>query len=130
MAWAPYWLPRQPAVYHRPHTELRALGRPPDPDDLVRLPDLGAGCAEALRLCPVVGAITRRRRQPLTWRGYAWPAGLAVGVALPVAHSDPRPSPDPHGSRPKRALERTSTPSEQVPLGGGVRMSDEGGGDG
>jgi cytochrome P450 family 110 len=74
-----------------------------------------------LRLYPVGGAITRRRRQPLTWRGYALPAGLAVGVALPVAHSDPRLSPDPHGSRPARFLERTYTPSEYVPFGGGAR---------
>jgi cytochrome P450 family 110 len=119
LAWAFYWLHRQPDVYHRLHTELRALGRTPDPDDLVRLPYLGAVCDEALRLYPVVGAVTRRLRQPLTLRGYTLPAGIAVGVALPVVHSDPRLYPDPHCFRPERFLERTYTPFEYVPFGGG-----------
>jgi cytochrome P450 family 110 len=121
LAWAFYWLHRQPAVYHRLHAELRALGRTPDPDDLVRLPYLGAVCDEALRLYPVVGAVTRRLRQPLTLRGYTLPAGVAVGVALPVVHSDPHLYPDPHCFRPERFLERTYTPFEYVPFGGGAR---------
>jgi cytochrome P450 len=56
LAWAFYGVHRQPDVFHRLHTELRALGRTPDPDALGRLPYLGAVCQEALRLYPVGGS--------------------------------------------------------------------------
>ena len=42
-------------------------------------------------------------------------------MALPVVHSDPRLYPDPHCFRPERFLERTYTPFEYVPFGGGAR---------
>jgi cytochrome P450 family 110 len=121
LAWAFYGVHRQPDVFHRLHTELRALGRTPDPDALGRLPYLGAVCQEALRLYPVGGVISRRLRQPLTLCGYALPADIGVGVALPVVHSDPRLYPEPRRFRPERFLERTYTPFEYVPFGGGAR---------
>jgi cytochrome P450 family 110 len=121
LAWAYYWLHRQPDVYARLQIELRALGRTPDPDDLVQLPYLSAVCDEALRLYPVVGAITRRLRQPLMLRGYALPAGVAVGAAIPLTHLDPRLYPDPTSFRPERFLERQYTPFEYLPFGGGAR---------
>jgi cytochrome P450 len=93
----------------------------PCPDDLVQLPYLRAVCEEALRLYPVVGAITRRLRQPMTLRGYRLPAGIAVGVALPLMHLDPTRYPDPQCFRPERFLERPHSPYEYLPFGGGAR---------
>jgi cytochrome P450 family 110 len=131
LAWAFYWLHRHPDVLQRLQAELRPLGRPPSPDDLVQLPYLRAVCEEALRLYPVVGAITRRLRQPMTLRGYRVPAGVAVGAALPLIHLDPTRYPDPQRFRPERFrperfrperfLERTYTPDEYLPFGGGAR---------
>jgi cytochrome P450 len=121
LAWAFYWLHRQPGTLHRLLAELRALGRPPDPDDLVRLPYLGAVCEEALRLYPVVAIITRRLKQPWTLRGAALPAGVAVGAAVALTHLDPALYPDPQRFRPERFLERTYTPFEYLPFGGGAR---------
>jgi cytochrome P450 family 110 len=121
LAWAFYWLHWEPDVSHRLHTELRALGRMPEPDALGRLPYLDAVCKEALRLYPVVGFIHRRLRQPLSLRGYVVPADLAVGAALPLVHSDPRLYPEPRRFRPERFLERTYTPFEYVPFGGAPR---------
>lgn len=121
LAWAYYWLHRQPDVHSRLQVELRALGRTPDPDDLVQLPYLSAVCDEALRLYPVVGAITRRLRQPLMLRGYALPAGVAVGAAIPLTHLNPRLYPYPRSFRPERFLERQYTPFEYLPFGGGAR---------
>jgi cytochrome P450 family 110 len=121
LAWAFYWLHRQPDVSHRLHTELRALGCMPEPDALRQLPYLGAVCDEALRLYPVVGFIHRRLRQPLTLRGYVVPADLAVGAALSLIHSDPRLYPEPRRFRPERFLERTYTPFEYLPFGGAPR---------
>jgi cytochrome P450 family 110 len=121
LAWAFYWLHRQPDVLQRLQTELRAAGHPPSPDDLVQLPYLRAVCEEALRLYPVVGAITRRLRQPMTLRGYRLPAGITVGVALPLMHLDPTRYPDPQRFRPERFLERPHSPYEYLPFGGGAR---------
>jgi cytochrome P450 family 110 len=58
LAWAFYWLHRQPELAQRFHAELSASGRTPNPDDLVHLPYLSAVCDEALRLYPVVAVIT------------------------------------------------------------------------
>jgi cytochrome P450 len=121
LAWAFYWLHRQPDILQRLQAELRAVGHPPSPDDLVQLPYLRAVCEEALRLYPVVGAITRRLRQPMTLRGYRLPVGIAVGAALPLMHLDPTRYPDPQRFRPERFLERPYTPYEYLPFGGGVR---------
>jgi cytochrome P450 family 110 len=121
LAWAVYWLHREPDIFDRLHTELRALGRTPDPDALGRLPYLDAVCKEALRLYPVVALISRRLRQPLRLRGSVVPAEIAVGAALPLIHSDPRLYPEPQRFRPERFLERTYTPFEYLPFGGGAR---------
>jgi cytochrome P450 len=121
LAWAFYWLHREPNVYHRLQAELLGLGHPPDPDDLLRLPYLSAVCDEALRLYPVIGAITRRLRQPMALCGYTLPAGIAVGAAVALTHLDPALYPDPHRFRPERFLGHTYTPFEYLPFGGGAR---------
>lgn len=121
LAWAFYWLQRQPDVTQRLQAEVQILNRPPHPDDLVHLPYLSAVCTEALRLYPVVPAISRQLRQPLTLCGYALPAGVAVGAAIPLAHCNPERYPDPRRFRPECFLEHTYTPFEYLPFGGGAR---------
>jgi cytochrome P450 len=54
-------------------------------------------------------------------RGYALPAGIAVGAAVPLTHLNPRLYPDPRSFRPERFLERKYTPFEYLPFGGGAR---------
>jgi cytochrome P450 family 110 len=121
LAWAFYWLHRQSEVMQRLQDELHTLGRPPHADDLVHLPYLSAVCSEALRLYPVVAAVSRRLRQPLQLGGYTVPVGVAVGAAIPLAHCHPERYPDPLRFRPERFLERTYTPFEYFPFGGGAR---------
>jgi cytochrome P450 len=121
LAWAFYWLHRQPDVALRLRAELCTLSCPPHPNDLVHLPYLSAVCEEALRLYPVVAAASRRLRQPFRLCGYALPPGVAVGAAIPLAHCNPQCYPDPLCFRPERFLERTYTPFEYLPFGGGAR---------
>jgi cytochrome P450 len=121
LAWAFYWLHRQPQVYQRLQAELGALGRTPDPSDLVQLPYLSAVCDEALRLYPVVPGVARKLRQPFTLRGHELPPGVAVYVAIALTHFDPTLYPDPMLFRPERFLERKYTPFEYLPFGGGAR---------
>ena len=121
LAWAFYWLHRQPEVMQRLQAELHTLHRPPHADDLAHLPYLSAVCSEALRLYPVVPAVSRQLRQPLRLCGYTLPAGVAVGAAIPLAHCNPERYPDPLRFRPERFLEQTYTPFEYLPFGGGAR---------
>jgi cytochrome P450 len=121
LAWAFYWLHREPDALRRLQDELRGLGVPPSPDALQRLPYLDAVCHEALRLYPVIAAITRRLKQPMALRGYTLPAGIAVGAALALIHLDPTLYPEPTRFRPERFLARKYTPYEYLPFGGGAR---------
>src|SRR5262249_31987850 len=122
LAWAFYWLQREPQVAERLQTELTQLGSTPDPERLAQLPYLGAVCSEALRLYPVLGTtLVRRLRLPFTLRGYQLPAGMAVAAALPLPHFDPALYPDSMRFRPERFLERKFTPFEYLPFGGGAR---------
>ena len=57
----------------------------------------------------------------LTLCGYALPAGVAVGAAIPLAHCNPERYPDPLRFRPECFLEHTYTPFEYLPFGGGAR---------
>ncbi len=121
LAWAFYWVHRQPEVYRCLREELKGLGGPPHPDDLAQRPYLSAVCDEALRLYPVVATTVRKLRLPFHLRGYELPAGVAVGAAIALAHLDPTLYPEPMRFRPERFLERNYTPYEYLPFGGGAR---------
>jgi cytochrome P450 len=121
LAWAFYWIHRQPAVSHRLQAELRPLGPAPQPDALAQLPYLSAICDEALRLNPPVPGFTRKLKHPFMLRGYEVPAGVNVAASILGAHRAPMRYPDPTHFRPERFLERTYTPFEYLPFGGGVR---------
>jgi cytochrome P450 len=49
------------------------------------------------------------------------PEGVAVGAAIVLTHLDPTLYPDPVCFRPERFLERSYTPFEYLPFGGGTR---------
>lgn len=121
LAWAFYWVHRQPEIYRYLAEELKGLGHPPQPDDLVRLPYLNAVCDEALRLYPVLAAAVRRLRQPFHLLGYDLPAGVGVGVGIALTHLDPALYPDPLCFQPERFLKKKYSPYEYLPFGGGAR---------
>jgi cytochrome P450 len=121
LAWTFYWLDRHPEVRSTLISELQTLGDAPDPMALARLPYLDAVCNEALRLNPIVPDVYRTLRKPLTVRGWEVPAGLAVGVSIFLAHTNPEIYPDPEAFQPERFLDRTYSPFEFMPFGGGFR---------
>lgn len=121
LGWTLYWILREPAVYERVMSELRPLGREPDPDALARLPFLGAVLDEALRIHPVAPSIERRLLRPMEILGHALPAGTTAVASMVIAHADPALYPDPGRFRPERFLERRYAPSEYLPFGGGAR---------
>lgn len=121
LAWALFWVHRDPSVARRLFAELATLGPTPPPDALARLPYLGAVCDETLRRSPVVAIAPRRTVRPLRLRGWDIPVGTGVAAVMVLAHTDPSLYPDPQAFRPERFLERKYSPFEFLPFGGGAR---------
>jgi cytochrome P450 len=121
LSWALYELGRHPAVLDRLRAELDALGANPDPDLTVQQPYLGAVCDETLRLHPVLTEIGRVTRAPAQLLGHAVPGGTGVAVSISAIHQDPSIYPQPDRFRPERFIERSYSPFEFLPFGGGHR---------
>jgi cytochrome P450 family 110 len=121
LTWALYFLDHAPAVLRRLQDELTALGADPEPEALAKAPYLEAVCNETLRLRPVVPGVGRKLNAPMKIAGYDLPAGSGVFAQIIWAHHDPKVFPESHVFRPERFLERTYSPFEFLPFGGGNR---------
>ncbi|MFY0567216.1 cytochrome P450 [Archangium lansingense] len=121
LAWAFHHIHREPAVKARLVEELRGLPETLDPEAVSRLPYLEAVCSEALRLEPVAPLIGRKLRTGLTLQGFDLPPGTSVGISILQVHRRADLYPDPERFRPERFLERSYTPFEYLPFGGGAR---------
>ncbi|WNG58114.1 cytochrome P450 [Archangium gephyra] len=121
LAWAFQLIHRDPAVKARLVEEVRGLSEPLDPESVSRLPYLEAVCSEVLRLNPVAPLIGRTLREGLTLRGYELPPGMDVGISILQVHRSPDLYPEPERFRPERFLERSYSPFEYLPFGGGAR---------
>ena len=121
LAWAMYWLHRDPAALERLRAELATLGDEPDPEAIAQLPYLEAVCNETLRLYPIVPLAPRTLRQPMTLGEHEIPAGVNVGACTVLVHRHPALYPDPDSFRPERWLARKFAAWEFTPFGGGIR---------
>ncbi len=121
LAWASYWLHRNPGVLERLRAEVDALGDSPDPEVIARLPYLDAVCNETLRLHPIVPDVPRMLARPLELGGYQLGPPLGVDAATILVHRRESLYPEPDLFRPDRFLERRFSPFEFFPFGGGHR---------
>lgn len=121
LTWALHRLLDEPAALSRLAAEVAALGKDVDPEALAKAPYLEAVCHETLRIYPAALSAGRKLRSPLEVAGYALPAGAGVIVSILLAHYNPEVYPEPTRFRPERFLERTYTPFEYLPFGGGSR---------
>ncbi|BAC91004.1 cytochrome P450 [Gloeobacter violaceus] len=122
MAWALYWIHYLPQVRERLLAELDSLGSDPDPEAIARLPYLGAVCSETLRIYPVaLIASPRVARHTVRILERDYEAGTRLAAGIYLAHHRPETYPEPERFRPERFLERTFSPYEFVPFGGGSR---------
>jgi cytochrome P450 len=92
LSWTWYLLATHPEVDARVHQEVRSvLGeRPPDVDDLPRLPYVEMVIKEALRLYPPTVEFGRETLRACEVAGYALPAGTNVMVTPWAVQRDPR----------------------------------------
>jgi cytochrome P450 len=95
---------------HAPAARVRARAEPAY---------LDAVCEETLRLHPVVVQVTRVLDRPLEACGRTLPAGAAVSPSACLIHRRADVFADPDAFRPERFLERSYTPFEDLPFGGG-----------
>ncbi|MCU1330499.1 MAG: cytochrome [Bryobacterales bacterium] len=118
LAWALYWLHREPAALTRLREETADVGT--NFERLFALPYMDAVCNETLRLCPILPEVTRLLRRPLKLLGYTLPAGVGVASVATLVHMREDLYPQAHEFRPERFLSRKYSPFEFVPFGGGT----------
>lgn len=121
LAWAFYCLYRNPEPLARLQAELAPHAADADPEVIARLPFLSAVIDETLRLYPPVHIIHRRLVKPLTLGGYALQPGDAVAAGAFVTHRLESVYPEPERFLPQRFIDKTYSPFEFMPFGGGAR---------
>jgi cytochrome P450 family 110 len=120
LTWAVYHVSRHAEVLGTLQAELDAAAVT-DPLEYTQLPYLKAIVQETLRMYPIVAEVLRLLLRPMRLGDYELPAGMAVAAAGVLAHYDPTIYPEPDQFRPQRFLERTYSPFEYLPFGGGHR---------
>jgi cytochrome P450 len=123
LAWAFYWLAKNPSVKEKLLQEIDNLGKNPDPIEISRLPYLTAICQETLRIYPVVQvALARFAKQDVEIMGHFFKAGTTFIPSIYSIHHREDLYPNSKQFRPERFLERQYTAYEFLPFGGGVRL--------
>lgn len=119
IAWALYHLHRHPDWLNRLREELDASDK--QAETYAAMPLLKAIVQETLRLNPIVPEVLRVVRKPFKLAGYDVPIGHGVAAASCLTHYDPEVFENPDSFNPQRFLDRTFTPSQYYPFGGGNR---------
>src|SRR6201999_4111071 len=102
-----------------------APGEPTTFDNLEAMPLSEMAFKEAMRMKPPVPSIPRRAVRDFTFKGFAIPAGTAVGVNPLFTHHMPEIWPDPNMFDPSRFTEESQRNRHRfawVPFSGGAHM--------
>jgi len=120
MTWAIYHLHNNKAALSSLRKELDSL--PDDsPSSLSTATYLKATIQETLRIHPILTETLRKLKSPLQLGDFMLPVGMAVAPATVLAHHNASTYPDPELFRPERFIERSYSPFEYMPFGGGHR---------
>lgn len=120
LAWAFYWVHRDPAVLEQLRSEIGSS--PSDPDRLTQLPYLNAVCRESLRTHPIaLISQPRKVRSRVKIGGQEFAPNTILVPCVLTAHRRPQTYPQPYEFQPQRFLDRKFTPYEFLPFGGGMR---------
>lgn len=107
LAWTWYLLSEHPGAAERLNEELRGVlgGRPPEAEDLAKLPYLHAVLNESLRLYPPAYIMARTSIEACELGGYHFPAETTMLMSQWVMHRDARYYDQPNEFRPERWTE-------------------------
>ncbi len=120
MTWAMYHLHRHPEFLLKLRTELDSIDGQ-QPAAFAQLAYLKAVVQESLRMHPIVTEVLRLLARPMQLGDYSLPAGMAIAPCTVLAHYNPQVFPEPDQFRPERFLEKSYSPFEYMPFGGGHR---------
>ena len=120
LTWAMYHLHRNPASLTTLLHELDSL-QDDSPTQLASAPYLKATVQETLRIHPIVTETLRKLNTPLQLGDYHLPVGMALAPATVLAHYNSATYEEPESFRPERFIERSYSPFEYMPFGGGHR---------
>jgi cytochrome P450 len=127
LSWTLHLLDRHPAVWRRVHEEaIGALGdRPPEYEDLHRLPYTTMVIQEAMRMYPPVWLLPRIATEEDEVGGYRVPAGADVLISPYTLHRHPRFWAEPDRFDPDRFAAEASASRPRyayIPFGAGPRF--------
>jgi cytochrome P450 len=120
LTWAIYHLHTNPQILATLRHELDAL-QEDLPANLSSAAYLKATVQETLRIHPIVTETLRKLKSPMQLGDYRLPAGMAVAPATVLAHHNAETYASPDSFLPERFLERSYSPFEYMPFGGGHR---------
>jgi cytochrome P450 len=121
MAWGLYWIATHERVAKRLRAELETIGPAPDPKAFMKLEYLDATCKEILRIYPIVPSVFRQVVQPFRLDDYEFEPGTVISPSIYLTHQRSELFPEPQSFEPERFLQRSFTPYEYLPFGGGAR---------
>ena len=122
MSWALYWIHRLPDVKQKLLKELESISDRTDFMSIFRLPYLTAVCNEALRIHPVAMlTFPRVVEEPTELLGHKLELKTIVIGCIYLLHHREDLYPNSQQFNPDRFLERSFSPYEFMPFGGGVR---------
>jgi cytochrome P450 len=119
LAWAVYWLLREPAAMSNLRGAIDALGPEPSGEALTRLPYMQAVISETLRIEPVITDFGRVCRVPMTLGPYTVPAGDIIVINVSALLASEKVFPEPQRFRPERFLDTSFSAWQFMPFGFG-----------
>jgi cytochrome P450 len=122
MAWALYFMGRDPSVKQKVHEELeRVYGDGPiTVEKLDDLKYLGAVIDETMRIKPLAATVPRRFRDAKQLGEWSLPPGSNIFPSPLIMHLRPDIWPEPHAFKPERFFEKVEA-FTYLPFGGGGR---------
>jgi cytochrome P450 len=121
LGWALYWTSLYPDVARRVRDELRTVESFIDMRRLGSLKYLDAVCKEVLRIYPIVPSVFRQVVRPFHVAGFDFRPGTVIAPSIYLTHRRQELFPAPEKFEPERFLDRTYSPYEYLPFGGGAR---------
>ena len=122
LAWLFYWIHYLPEVQEKLRFELDSLGENPDYREINNLPYLDAVISETLRIYPIAaGTFGRILTKPMSIMGYNFAPKTWLMVSIYSLHHREDLYLNSKQFKPERFLQRSYSPYEYIPFGGGNR---------
>ncbi|MDY6781036.1 MAG: cytochrome P450 [Cyanobacteriota bacterium] len=122
LCWGLYWIHALPEVEEKLRSQLADIKSSDDAMLATSLPYLTAVCQETLRIYPIAPTtFFRRLKVPLQVMNYRLEPGTFLVPCIYLVHQREDIYPQPKQFKPERFLERSFSPYEYLPFGGGTR---------